>query len=174
MKTKDITQIALVTAITCILAPMSIQISIIPVTFTNLVIYLSAYILGAKKATISYAVYYILGIIGLPVFSGFSGGFAKAFGPTGGFLAGFFATSFITGLFAEKFNKKPLQLLGMVIGTVIAYILGALWYAFTAKTSIMQGFAVGVFPFVAVDLAKMLIALFLGSVLKKRIKGNTD
>ena len=69
----DLTVIALVTAITCILAPLSIPIVIspVPVTLTNLVLYLSLYILKTRKALISYLIYLMLGLVGLPVFSGF-------------------------------------------------------------------------------------------------------
>ena len=83
--------VALFTAITCILAPLSIPIPIspVPITLTNLVLFISLYILSWKEALISYILYLLLGICGLPVFSGFSGGIGKLAGPTGGYLAGF-------------------------------------------------------------------------------------
>ena len=89
--TKRMVWVALFTAITCILAPLSIPIPIspVPITLTNLVLFISLYILSWKEALISYILYLLLGICGLPVFSGFSGGIGKLAGPTGGYLAGF-------------------------------------------------------------------------------------
>jgi biotin transporter BioY len=58
-------------AVTCILAPLSIPIGPVPISFTNLAIYLSLYLLGWKKGTISYLIYLLIGLVGLPVFSGF-------------------------------------------------------------------------------------------------------
>ena len=83
--TADMTVTALMTAITCILGPFSLPIPIspVPISLTNLVIYFMAYILGAKKALWACALYLLLGAVGLPVFSGFSGGLGKLLGPTG-------------------------------------------------------------------------------------------
>ena len=88
-KTYEITMTALMAAVTCILAPLSIPIGPVPISFTNLAIYLSLYLLGWKKGTISYLIYLLLGLVGLPVFSGFTGGPAKLAGPTGGYIIGF-------------------------------------------------------------------------------------
>ena len=58
-KTYEITMTALMAAVTCILAPLSIPIGPVPISFTNLAIYLSLYLLGWKKGTISYLIYRI-------------------------------------------------------------------------------------------------------------------
>ena len=70
-KTYEMTVTALMTAVTCILAPLSIPIGPVPISFTNLAIYLSLYLLGWKRGTISYLVYLLIGLVGVPVFSGF-------------------------------------------------------------------------------------------------------
>ena len=71
---------ALMTAVTCILAPLSIPIGPVPISLTNFAIYLSLYLLDWKKGTISYILYLLLGLVGLPVFSGFTGGIGRAGG----------------------------------------------------------------------------------------------
>mgnify|MGYP000862558736 CR=1 FL=1 len=63
-KTYEITMTALMAAVTCILAPLSIPIGPVPISFTNLAIYLSLYLLGWKKGTISYLIYLLLGLVG--------------------------------------------------------------------------------------------------------------
>lgn len=71
--------IAVMAAITCILGPLSIPIPVspVPISLTNLAIYLTVCLLGWKFGTISYLIYLLIGIAGLPVFSSFSSGFAK-------------------------------------------------------------------------------------------------
>ena len=59
---------ALMTAVTCILAPLSIPIGPVPISLTNFAIYLSLYLLDWKKGTVSYILYLLLGLVGLPVF----------------------------------------------------------------------------------------------------------
>ena len=66
--------IALMTALTCILAPMSVPIGAVPISLTNFVVYLAVYLLGAKLGTVSYCIYLLIGLCGLPVFSAYSGG----------------------------------------------------------------------------------------------------
>ena len=66
----QLTAAALMTALMCILGPLSIPIGAVPISFTNLVIYLAVYLLGTRLGTISYLVYLLLGAAGLPVFSG--------------------------------------------------------------------------------------------------------
>lgn len=80
MSTAQMTVTALMTAITCILAPMALPIPVspVPISLTNLVIFFMAYILGTKLSVASYVLYLLLGTVGLPVFSGFSGGCRQA------------------------------------------------------------------------------------------------
>lgn len=170
MNIKTMTKIALMTAVTCILAPLSIPIGPIPVSFTNLAVYLAVYIIGTKYAVYSYIIYYLLGIVGLPVFSGFTGGIGKAVGPTGGCLIGFIFMAIICGIFIDKFkNSRLMQLLGMILGTIVVYVLGTLWYSVSMKESLIASFMVCVAPFIVVDLVKMVIAMYLGGEIKRRI-----
>ena len=63
LTTKQMTLIALMTALTCILGPLSIPLpfSPVPISFTNLVLYFSVFVLGTKFSTISYIVYLLIG-----------------------------------------------------------------------------------------------------------------
>ena len=170
MKTKEMTQIALFTALFCIMAPMSIPIGAVPISFTNFVIYLSAYLIGTKNGTISYLLYCLLGIFGLPVFSGYTGGFAKAVGPTGGFLAGMIFTALICGMFVERTNKKVLHFIGMCIGTLIAYLLGTVWFCIVTGQSPAAAFVVCIAPFIIGDLIKMILAIYIGNAVRNTKK----
>ena len=79
----SITQIAVIgvmTAVICILAPFSLPIGPVPISFTNLAIYIALYVLGMKRGTISYLIYLLIGLVGVPVFSGFTGEPQKLFG----------------------------------------------------------------------------------------------
>ena len=97
---------ALMAAVTCILAPMSVPIGPIPISLTNLVVYFTVYVIGTKAGIGSYCIYVLLGIVGLPVFSGYVGGPAKIAGPTGGYIVGFILMAAIGGFFIEKFKRN--------------------------------------------------------------------
>ena len=109
LSTRKLVLIALMTAITCIFAPMAIPIPVspVPISLTNLVIMISIYVLGFKDATISYIVYLLLGLVGLPVFSGFTGGLGKLAGPTGGYLIGFIFLALIAVRWQISKEQNP-------------------------------------------------------------------
>lgn len=168
----DMAMIGLVTAVTCVLGPMSIPIFIspVPITLTNLVLYLSLYILKTRRAFISYVVYLLLGTVGLPVFSGFSGGLGKLMGPTGGYLAGFLFLILIAGYFVEHWPDNRLICgAGMILGTGICYGFGTLWLCRQLELSFMEGLGIGVFPYLIGDGAKIVLAVMTGPIISKRI-----
>lgn len=161
---------AIITALICIFAPMSIPIGIIPISLTNLILYFAIYILGTKGTLISYVVYLLLGLVGLPVFSGYQGGIAKLAGPTGGYLFGFIFMIIISGLSFEKSKGKfriPFTLLGMVIGTAVAYLFGTIWFIVQMDCTFAYACSVCVFPFIPFDLIKIVVAAILGLAVRK-------
>lgn len=160
---------ALMTAVTCILAPLSVPIGPVPISFTNLAIYLSLYLLDWKRGTLSYFLYLLIGFAGLPVFSGFTGGVAKLAGPTGGYIAGFIPMAIIAGIVIDHCQKRWIQLLGMIVGTAICYALGTAWFCMQAGYTVSAALAVCVFPFIPADLIKMLIAMTIGPEIRKRV-----
>ena len=167
---KNIALIGVITAVTCILAPMSVPIGLVPISLTNLVIYFGLYILGTSKGTISYLVYLLLGLVGLPIFSGFSAGPQKLFGPTGGYLIGFIPMAIIAGIFIEKSGRKiVLSMVGMILGTVVCYAFGTAWLAYEAHMNFKAALWAGVIPFIPGDLIKMILAMIAGPVLKKAL-----
>ena len=59
---------ALMAAVMCIAGPLAVPIGPVPITLTNLVIYIAVGVLGTAQGTISYCLYLLLGMVGLPVF----------------------------------------------------------------------------------------------------------
>ena len=169
--TFQMTLIAVMAAITCILGPLSIPIPIspVPISLTNLAIYLTVCLLGWKFGTISYLIYLLIGIAGLPVFSGFSSGFAKLLGPTGGYLIGFIPMAIIAGIVIDKFTNRGIQILGMIVGTAICYAFGTAWFCFQSGYTVGAALAVCVIPFIPADRCKMVIAMIIGPMVRKRL-----
>ncbi len=171
-KIYTITSCAIVTALMCIFGPMSVPIGVIPISLTNLVIYFAIYILGWKGSTISYVVYMLLGLVGLPVFSGFQGGPAKLVGPTGGYLLGFIFITIIAGLCFDKTKGKvriPVTIAGMLVSTAITYFFGTVWFMAQTGNDLATSLGLCVFPFIPFDIAKMVIATMIGMPVRKAL-----
>lgn len=170
---KTIAIVGLMTALICVLGPLSIPLpfSPVPISLTNLAIYFTIYVIGTKRGTLSYLIYLLIGFAGLPVFSAFTGGPGKLLGPTGGYLIGFIFMALICGFFIEKWPAKLyLHFAGMVIGTAVCYVFGTVWLAYQAGMSFSAALAAGVIPFIPGDLAKIVIAMLLGPQINKKLR----
>ena len=173
MNTKFLTSTALMTAGLCIIGPLSVPIGPVPGSLTNLAIYLLIYTLDARRGTIACLLSMLIGLIGLPVFSGFSGGPGKLLGPTGGYIIGYLPMTFLIGLVIERYyENRVLCILAMEASTWILYLFGSAWLSYQANMTFPAALAVGGIPFILVDLAKICIAALLGPSIRKRILHN--
>lgn len=103
--------IAMMAAVTCILGPLSLSIPVspVPISLTNLAVYFTVYVLGMKLGTVSYLIYMLLGLVGLPVFSGFSEDTAKLFGPIGGYIYWFHFHGGYLRIFYRAVERKAVH-----------------------------------------------------------------
>ena len=165
IRTKQMVLIALMTAVTCVLGPLSIPLpfSPVPISLTNFAIFLAIFVLGMKSGTISFIIYLLLGAVGVPVFSSFRGGLQVLAGPTGGYLIGFIFLALIMGFALEHFDRKLVPtIIGMIIGMVVCYAFGTVWIAKLLSLSFKEGLMMGVIPYLAGDVAKIIIAAIVG------------
>ena len=162
---------ALMTALLCVLAPLSVPIGPVPVSLAILAVCLNAYILGMKGALISVLVYLLLGAAGVPVFAGFTGGLAKLAGPTGGYLAGYLLTAAIGGRAAEKSGRRLLPTaFGLAVGVLAAYFAGTLWFLHVTGSELGYALSVCVFPFIPFDIAKIAVSVLIGATVRSALR----
>ncbi len=166
--TQDIVWMAFFTALMAISAFISLPIGPIPFTMQTLTFFLIALILGSKKAFYVVALYLFLGAIGFPFFSGGKSGLAAFLSPTGGFLIAFLPSVAIAGMAKNK--SLIIALSSMLLSLAFIYFLGASWLMYSLKLSLEKTLAVAVAPFILPDIAKIFIAYFIYTLLKKRNK----
>lgn len=161
---------ALMAAVMCVLGPLSVPIGAVPISLTNLVICFAVWLLGPKFGTLSVAVYLLLGAVGLPVLSGYGAGLAKLAGPTGGYLIGFLPMALIGGWVIEKSKGQPVaSALGLVLGIAVSYAFGTAWFVFQMDCTLSYALSVCVYPFILFDLAKVVISVIIGTLLRSRL-----
>lgn len=170
---RQLTTVGMLTAVICVLGPfaLNIPISPVPISLGTLGIYLAVSILGMRPGTLSVAIYILLGFAGVPVFVNFTSGAGKLFDPTGGYIIGYILMALICGFFIDKWDGRfMVNFLGMVLGTAICYLFGTIWLALQMSLTFPQALAAGVLPYIPFDLVKLLLALILGSQVRKRLK----
>ncbi len=167
---------AIFAAIICIAAPISVPLpGMVPVSLGTFAIYLAAAVLGGKRGTAAVAVYILLGMVGLPVFTGMRGGVSVLFGATGGYIIGYIPLALLTGIFSDMKSKKHWTMpVGMVAGTVVLYAFGTAWFMIMSGSTFAAAMAACVVPFLAFDAVKMVLATLIAVPLKSRLNKLMD
>ncbi|WP_462409957.1 biotin transporter BioY [Neobacillus sp. Marseille-QA0830] len=161
---------ALFAAIIGILAQVTIPLPLVPITGQTLAVGLAATILGSRYGTLSVIFYALMGAIGVPVFSGMSGGFGVIVGPTGGFIIGFIPAAFLIGVILEKTNFTVWKgMIANTVGMLVTLTIGTFWLKFAAGISWTAALTSGFYPFIVVGLMKAFLASWIGITVYKRL-----
>lgn len=170
---REMTYIAIFTAIMVVTAFIQIPLPFtpVPITLQTMTVMLAGLILKPKEAALSLVVYVLLGAIGLPVFAGGQGGFSVIVGPTGGYLISWIPAAWLVSVISGKsFNIVRATLAALIGGIVLVYAIGVPWLALSTGMGLSKAIAVGAVPFIAGDVFKLAIAILIATALKKRLK----
>ena len=174
-KTRNMVYIAMFAVLISICSWISIP-SAVPFTMQTFGIFLAVAVLGGKRGSLAVLVYLLLGLVGVPVFAGFSGGIGCLAGTTGGYIVGFQLTALVMWAMEMMLGKKTFVLfVSMVLGTAACYAFGTVWFMYVyARTTgaIGLGTALGwcVIPYIIPDLLKAALALALRGRLCRAIR----
>ncbi|TQE92190.1 biotin transporter BioY [Ureibacillus terrenus] len=169
-KTYGLVLTAFGAAIISVLAQITIPLPLVPITGQTLAIGLIVTILGFKYGTLSVLVYCLLGAIGLPVFTGFSGGLSTLVGPTGGYIIGFIPTALFMSWYLNKFGYTYVHgLIANVLGMMLTLAFGTIWLKFVADMSFLAAFMAGAAPFILLEAVKGCIAAWVGILVRNRL-----
>lgn len=175
LTTRDMTLIAMFTAVTAVLSQITIPLGFtpIPINFATLAVLLAGGLLGGTKGAISQLVYLLVGVVGIPVFSGFRGGIGVLVGPTGGYIIGYVVGAFAIGLVIKKCGTKlPILICAMAAGMVVLYTTGTLWFMISTKNGLAESLMMCVVPFLIGDALKITAGAFLVKRLRRLTMSN--
>lgn len=172
LSVRDMAYIALFAVMMAVCSWISIPY-VVPFTLQTFAVFLAVEVLGGRRGTVAVLVYLLMGAVGLPVFTGFSGGIGHLLGSTGGYIVGFVFTALVMwGMERIPGNRTVVLTISMVLGLLVCYAFGTAWFLLVyARTTGPVGVwtAVGwcVAPYVVPDLMKLALAL----VLRRRLRG---
>lgn len=157
VETKDICMIGVFTALIAILSWISIPMPMgIPTTLQTFAIPLAGVILGTKKGTIAVLVYVLLGVVGVPVFAGFTGGIGILFSMSGGYIWAFPLMALCAGIGAKK-GTIPSVVIGLIAGIIVVYSAGMFQFMLINKCDLQTGFLGAVVPFLPAEVIKATV-----------------
>lgn len=164
---RDMCHVGIFTAICAVLAQISIPMPLgVPMTLQTFGIILAGVVLGPKKGCLVAVLYLLLGMVGVPVFAGFTGGIGVLFGKTGGFILTFPLMSLCAGI-GSYYQKTGLLVAGIAAGMAANYLGGMVMFSLLSGNSLWVAFTACVLPFVPTAVIKAVAAGFVGVKLKK-------
>lgn len=175
LTTSDMAHIALFTTVIAVCSWISIPFTV-PFTMQTFGVFLAVGVLGGKRGTLAVAVYLMLGLVGAPVFSGFSGGIGRLMGSTGGYILGFLFSALAMWAMEVLFGKQKWVLAAsMIVGLLVCYSFGTAWFMIvygrtTGTIGLWTALSWCVFPYLLPDGVKIALALPLCERLKNMRK----
>ncbi|MFB6130020.1 MAG: biotin transporter BioY [Salinigranum sp.] len=164
---RNVARAVMFAAATSATAPMKVVhplVPSVPITLQTLWVFLAGVVLGPVWAGVSFVLYVVAGLAGLPVFAGGAGGFGVVFGgPTGGFVLGFPLAAVTIGAVAHGVGglKRPGEIslvrlvAALVAGSAVVYAAGAVGFAVVQGIGLAAAVLAVVVPFLPVAAVKL-------------------
>jgi biotin transport system substrate-specific component len=149
----------------------NLPMTTVPVTLQVLVVLLAGGLLEPGWAAAALLLYVLLGLVGLPVYSGGHAGLGWLLGPTGGYLLSYPVAAALVGLVAPASRAPALwrTVAGMLLGLIAIYAGGGGWavlWGGKAMAVVVNGW---VLPFVPFDLVKLGLAAVLANAVNRAL-----
>ena len=172
LKIADMTKIALCTALLTVSSFFVLPLPFTPVvlSFHTIAVNITGLILKPRYAACSVFIYLMLGLVGLPVFSGGTSGPGKLFGITGGFYFGFlFAVILISIFKGKKISVIRYIAVTLCLGLPVQHLFAMLFMCFYNGFNVYSAFISVSLPFIPGDIIKCFLASVMGAALNKVI-----
>jgi biotin transport system substrate-specific component len=182
---KKLISLPLFSAMIAVGSYISIPLGPIPIVMQNFFVLLSGLVLGPLAAGASACLFLLMGIAGLPVFAGASGGIAHFAAPSAGFLVsyplGAWLCGFLSGLggrAGDRAGEIPgrkksrgrvpygKDLCAVLAAEFLIFAIGLFWLKIRLGLDWPGTLAVGFFPCLPGDIVKILAAPALAPVLR--------
>ena len=170
LKTKEMALCAMMAVVMCVCSWVSIPAAV-PFTMQTFGVFCTLLLLGPRLGLWTIVLYLFMGLVGLPVFSGFKGGPAVLLGATGGYILGFLLMAVLYRFVPAK--KLVWKLLLLILGLALCYAFGTAWFmkVYTGENKgLMWALGMCVFPFILPDLLKLGLAAVVYRLLSRHLK----
>lgn len=167
--TKEVVCAGMFTAVLAILSQLSIPMpSGVPITLQTFAVVLTGVVLSWKLGLASTIAYILLGAVGVPVFSGFSGGLHVLVNYTGGFIWGFLFLVLLSGIGILIKNRVFGMALG-IVGLAVCHLLGTIQFMVVMDMGFAESFLLASAPYLVKDVISVILAFIVGAQIRARL-----
>ena len=177
MSTRNAAYIAMTAVILCVCSWLTVPFTV-PFTMQTFGVYCAFLILGGRRGLLAIGLYILLGLVGLPVFSGFRGGPGHLLGLTGGYIIGFLFTGLGYLLMEGKLRTMAWlpRVALLALDLIPCYLIGTLWFAAVSRlhggeTGFFSALSLCVLPYILPDLLKIVLAERVSARVRKHLPG---
>lgn len=159
---RDIALVVGVALLTAVMAQVRVPLpfSPVPITGQTFAVLLGAAALGPLRGSLAQGLYVLMGLAGMPVFTGLESGWQYVAGATGGYVVGFVVASLVVGALARRgVDRRPAGTAGaFLVGSAVIYAFGVPWLASAADLPLGQALWQGAGVFLIGDAVKAALA----------------
>lgn len=170
--TRQLTKIAMMIAFVSAMSYVRIPLpfSEAAVTGQTLAVNIIALLLTPKEAFVTMLCYWLLGLVGVPVFGGMAGP-GKLFGPGGGYFMAFMPAVVLIGMFRGKqYKLSQYIVVTVLVGILVIDVIGFVWLKFVTGMTWESALIVGLVAFVPLDVVKCIIASIVVKPLQRALR----
>lgn len=176
VRLQTMTLCAFFAAVMCVLSLVAIPVGTVPLTLSLVGVMLAPAVLGFSRGMISVLLYLLIGMAGVPVFSGFQGGISALLSPKGGYILSYpivalFVGAFLRFLerdfFGHRLPRSFSASIACVISLVPCYLFGTFVYSLVCNVDFSTALKLCVLPFLPIDFIKCILVGFLSQKIKR-------
>lgn len=171
METRQVVRAGVSVALLAVSAWVSIPFGPVPFTLQTMVLAMLPAAMDRTTAVMSVVGYVLLGAVGLPVFSSFSGGVGVLAGPTGGFLWGFIFGMLLATTVAHSLPSSVSPYIRALISDValllVSYVCGTAQLMVVGSMGVLPALTVAVIPFIVPDAIKLAVGARVGCAVSR-------
>ncbi len=172
LSTKELVISALFAALLCISAYLSVPtpLPMAPkITMLNFVLFIIALLFPLKESFLIVFVWFLLGLVGIPVYIGGASGVGYLVAPYGAYTWAFVVAALVIPLIKGKKYNRVRYTVAAIIGVVLIDAIGMFYLMYTMNYDLITGLSLGFLPFLPLDLVKAVVAAQIIPAFKKVI-----
>lgn len=163
--------IALMAAVLCVSAYISIPLpNGSHITALNFVVMLVALTFSLRESFFINLIWFLLGLIGLPVLIGGASGIGYVLGPWGGYSISFLIIALLVPIICHRKYNRIFYTIIAILSAVFVDLFGSFWMMLVSDISLKAAFIAGFLPFIFLDVVKAVIAAQIVPQIRKILR----